>query len=222
MAKALPYVITISRQLGCGGAYLGQRLAIRLNALYLDHEIVRQAAQELKMPEEYLVSRDEKVTSRWQSVLQSIAYSNSWSYAPPPLDIINDDKLYNVESDIITRIANQRTAVIVGRGGYYILRQHPRCLSVFLHASLEFRKKRVEELYHVSAQQALKLISSVDLERARYLRALTGQDGLDARQYHLCLDTSALGLEKAEVIILEALHARFGDIEAKTQAVPGG
>ena len=77
------------------------------------------------------------------------------------------------------------------------------------------------ELYHVSAEQALKLISSVDQERARYLRALTGQDGLDARQYHLCLDTSALGLEKSEVIILEALHARFADIEAKTQEVPG-
>jgi hypothetical protein len=44
---------------------------------------------------------------------------------------------------------------------------------------------------------------------------------LDARQYHLCLDTSALGLEKSEVIILEALHARFVDIEAKTQEVPG-
>ena len=221
MTKTLPYVITISRQLGCGGAYLGQRLAIRLNVLYLDHEIIRQAAQELKIPEEYLVSRDEKVTSHWQSILQSIAYSNSWSYAPPPLDILNDGKLYNVESDIINRIASQRPAVIVGRGGYYVLRQNPRCLSIFLHANVEFRQQRVMELYHVSAEQALKLISSVDQERARYLRALTGQDGLDARQYHLCLDTSALGLEKAEVIILEALHARFADIAAKTQEVPG-
>jgi cytidylate kinase len=64
MTEAVPYVITISRQLGSGGAFLGQRLAFRLNALYLDHEIVRQAAQELKIPEENLVVRDEKVTSR--------------------------------------------------------------------------------------------------------------------------------------------------------------
>jgi CMP/dCMP kinase len=221
MNKTLPHVITISRQLGCGGAYLGQRLAMRLNALYLDHEIVRQAAQELKIPEEYLVCRDEKVTSRWQSLLQTIAYSNSWSYAPPPLDILNDEALYNVESDIITRIANQCAAVIVGRGGCYVLRQHPRCLSVFLHANIKFRQQRVQELYHVSAQQALKLISSIDQERARYHRALTGQDWLDARQYHLSLDTSVVGLDKTEVIILETLHARFGDIESKTQEVPG-
>ena len=63
MTKIAPYVITISRQLGSGGAYLGQRLALRLNALYLDHEIVRQAAQELRISEEYLKARDEKVTS---------------------------------------------------------------------------------------------------------------------------------------------------------------
>ncbi len=219
MTKASPYVITISRQLGSGGAYLGQRLAVRLNALYLNHEIIRQAAQELKIPEEHLVYRDEKVTSNWQSILRSIAGTPTWSYAPPPLDIINDAELFNVESDIITRIANQRTAVIVGRGGCYILRRHARCLSVFLHANIEFRQRRVEDLYHVSSKQALKLISSIDQERARYLRTLTGQDWLDARQYHLSLDTSAVGLDKAEAIILEILQARFCDIECGRQLV---
>jgi cytidylate kinase len=221
MNNELPYVLTISRQLGCGGAYLGQRLAIRLNAVYLDHEIVRQAAQELKVSEEYLRHRDERVTSTWQSVLQSIAYSNSWAYAPPPLDILNDEELYNVESDIITRVAKQRTAVIVGRGGYYILRNHPRCLNVLLHAAIDFRQKRVEALYKVSPQKALKLINSVDQERARYLRAITGQDCMDARQYHLSLDTSVVGMEKAEHIILETLQAKFGCIEILSHEVVG-
>jgi CMP/dCMP kinase len=216
MTKTSPYVITISRQLGSGGAYLGQRLASRLNALYLDREIITQAAKELKIPEEHLVFRDEKVTSRWQSILRSIAGSSNWSYVLPSLDILNDESLYSVESDIITRIANQRTAVIVGRGGCYVLRQHPRCLNVFVHANINFRQQRVHELYHVSAQEALKLISSIDRERARYLRALTGKDCQDACQYHLSLDTSVLGLDKAEVIILETLQLRFNDIEIGT------
>jgi cytidylate kinase len=219
MNKASPYILTISRQMGSGGAYLGQRLAIRLNASYLDHDIVRQAAQELKISEEYLHSRDEKVTSRWHSVLQSIAYSNSWSYAPPPLDILNDADLYKCESDIINRVASQRAAIIVGRGGYWVLRHHHRVLSVFLHAPISFRQKRVEELYHVTQSQALKLINSIDQERARYLKALTGADGSDASLYHLCLDTSAIGLEKCEAIILEALQARFGDIEISAREV---
>ena len=212
MTEAVPYVITISRQLGSGGAFLGQRLAFRLNALYLDHEIVRQAAQELKIPEENLVVRDEKVTSRWQSVLQSFVDSTSWAYDPPPLDTLNDKNLYKVESDIITRIANQRNAIIVGRGGYYVLRQHPRCLSIFLHADIDFRQRRVQELYHVSPQEALKLISSIDHDRGSYLRALTGQDWLDARQYHLSLDTGVLGLDKDEDIILDTFRARFNDV----------
>jgi cytidylate kinase len=214
MTKIAPYVITISRQLGSGGAYLGQRLAIRLNALYLDHEIVREAAQQLKISEEYLKARDEKVTSNWQSILRSIAFSNSWSYAPPPLDILNDEQLYNVESEFIRKIADQRSAVIVGRGGHYVLRQHPRCLNVFLHAD-------IEEVYHVPAEKALKLMCSVDQERARYLRALTGQNWLDASQYHLSLDTSAVGLEKAEDIILEVLKARVCDVEIKHHEVTG-
>ena len=205
MTKIAPYVITISRQLGSGGAYLGQRLAIRLNALYLDHEIVREAAQQLKISEEYLKARDEKVTSNWQSILRSIAFSNSWSYAPPPLDILNDEQLYNVESEFIRKIADQRSAVIVGRGGHYVLRQHARCLNVFLHADINFRQKRVEEVYHVPPEKALKLMCSVDQERARYLRALTGQNWLNASQYHLSLDTSVVGLENAENIILETL-----------------
>ena len=217
MTEAVPYVITISRQLGSGGAYLGQRIAYRVNALYLDHEIVRQAAQELKIPEEHVVLRDEKVTSRWQSILRSFVDSTSWSYAPPPLDTLNDKDLYKVESDIITRIANQSSAVIVGRGGYYVLRNHPRLLSIFLQADTGFRQQRVQELYHVSAPEALKLISSIDKDRASYLRAFTGQDWQDARQYHLSLDTGVLGLDKAEEIILKTLQVRFGDIKLEAK-----
>jgi len=217
MTDAIPHVITISRQLGSGGAYLGQRLAFRLNALYLDHEIVRQAAEELNIPEENLAVRDEKVTSLWQAILQSFVDTTSLSYDPPPLDTLNDKNLYKVESDIITRIANQRSAVIVGRGGHYVLRQYPGCLSVFLHADIDFRQKRVQELYNVSPKEALKLINSIDQDRGYYLKALTGQDWLDARQYHLSLDTGVLGLDKAEDIILKTLQARFGDVNLEAR-----
>ena len=217
MTKTSPCVITISRQLGSGGAYLGQRLAQSLKFLYLDHEIVHQAAEELKIPVEHLAVRDEKVTSNWQSVLQSFAYSTSWTYAPPSLNILNDTDFYNVETEVIKKIAGQCSAVIVGRGGHYALREHPGCLNIFLHADVKFRQHRVEEVYHVAPEQALKLMNSVDRERAHYLKILTGQDWLDARQYHLSLDTGLLGMEKSEAIILETFRARFGNVELQTQ-----
>jgi 3-methyladenine DNA glycosylase AlkC len=67
-------------------------------------------------------------------------------------------------------------------------------------------------LYHKSPQEALKMISSIDQDRALYLRQFTGQNWLDTTHYHLSLDTSAVGLWKAEAIILETLQARFNDI----------
>jgi cytidylate kinase len=212
MKETSPFVITISRQIGSGGAYLGKRLASRLNVLYLDREIMSQAAKELKMPVESLESRDEKLTPFWRSLLESYAYVTPTPYVPPPLHMPTDRELYSTESNIITRIAQQHSVVIVGRGGYYVLRQHPRHLSILLHADIAFRQKRVQELYHVSAEEALKLIKSIDKEREHYLRALTGQNCMDARHYHLSIDTSVVGLEKAEEIILATLRARFGDI----------
>jgi cytidylate kinase len=211
MTEASPFVVAISRQIGSGGAYLGKRLATRLNVLYLDREIVSQAAKELKMSAEALESRDEKLTPAWQSLLESYAYVASGPYIPPPLNMPTDRELYTTESKIITRIAGQHSAVIVGRGGYYVLRRHPRYLSVLLHAEIGFRQRRVQELYHVSAGEALKIIESIDRKRERYLQALTGQNCMDARQYHLSINTSIVGLEEAEEIILAALRARFGD-----------
>jgi cytidylate kinase len=213
MTEARPFVVAISRQIGSGGAYLGQRLAARLRVLYLDREIVSQAAKELKMSAEAVESRDETLTPVWQSLLESNAYVASGPYVPPTLNVPTDRELYSTESKIIQRIAKQRSAVIVGRGGYYVLRRHPRCLSVLLHAEISFRQGRVQELHHVPAEEALKIIESVDRKRERYLRALTGQNCMDARQFHLSINTSVVGLEEAEEIIWAALHARFGDIK---------
>jgi CMP/dCMP kinase len=210
MTDNSPLVITISRQLGSGGAYLGRRLATRLNILYLDREILFQAAKELKISETELDSLDEKVIPRWQSWLQIMAQSYSLGFAPPMIDVPTDQKLFNAESDVIKRTSQERSAVIVGRAGSYILREHPRHLSVFLYADVAFRQQRVQELNNVSAPEALKLINRIDRARTQYLRVFTGQDWMNAGQYHLCLDTSVVGLERSEEIIMATVQARLG------------
>jgi cytidylate kinase len=213
MKETSPFVITISRQVGSGGAHLGKRLASRLNVLYIDREIVRHAARELKTSVRSLQARDEKLTPFWESLVESYVNTTPMPHVSPPLHVPTDRELYEAESNIITRIAQKHSAVIVGRAGYYVLRQHPRHLSIFLHADISFRQKGVQELYDLSQEEALKLIESVDKEREHYLRAFTGQNCMDARNYHLSLDTGLVGLEAAEEIILTAAHARFGDIK---------
>lgn len=213
MRKDSPFVITISRQLGSGGAYLGHRLATRLNILYLDREILYQAAQRLKISEIELDSREEKLTSRWDSLLHTMAHAFAPEYAPPThQDLPTDEMLYKVESEIITHTSEARSAVIVGRAGSHVLRQLPEHLSIFLYADTVFRQQRVQEAYHVSPQDALKLIDRIDRERTRYLRVFTGKDWMNACQYHLCIDTGAVGLDAAEDIILAALQARLGNL----------
>ena len=205
-----PTIITISRQLGSGGAYLGQRLAEQLRILYLDREIVIQAAQQLQVLETDLESRDEKKASFWQSVLQLTAFNPPEMFTSSELYLPSDQALYRAESEVIQKVAQEHSAVIIGRGGSYLLRDHPRHFSIFLHAALSFRQQRVAKLYNLTAPEAKKLIEKSDRERARYLQTLTGLDWNDTRSYHLAIDTSMIGLEQAEEVIYACIKSRFG------------
>lgn len=211
MTEKEPYVITVSRQLGSGGAFLGQQLASRLKITYMDREILREAAKRLNSSEEMLECRDETVTPFWQCIMQGFSYGTpEIPYTPPSTLPLSDEELFEVETEIIEKIPQETSAVIVGRGGYHILRDQPRHLSIFLHAKSDFRIKRVQEIYHVPESQAREMVERTDHDRARYLRTLTGKDWTDARQYHLSFDTGILGLDAAEEIVMTCLRTRFG------------
>ena len=144
MKKTSPFVITISRQLGSGGAYIGQQLAKNLNIFYADREIIGQAAKQLSVLNEDLESRDEKILSFWQSFIRSFAIAPD-VYVPPQIIAPTDRGLFKTESEIIARIAKERSAVIIGRCGSYILREHPNHVSIFLHGDITFRKGRIQK-----------------------------------------------------------------------------
>ncbi|HEX2948605.1 MAG TPA: cytidylate kinase-like family protein [Armatimonadota bacterium] len=207
-----PFVITISRQLGSGAAYIGQQLAARLGLLYLDRVILQTAAQQLNILEDLLQEHDEVATSFWQSVIQSFSYgSPEMLYVPPTITSVpTDHELFAVESRIISQVAQTQSAVIVGRGGVHVLHEHPRHLSIFFYAESTFRQQRVEKLYHVSASEARSAIETCDNARARYHRMITGKEWNDARQYHLCLDTSTFGIPATIETILFYIRERFG------------
>lgn len=209
MENATPLVISISRQKGCGGAYLGQRLARALGILYLDQELVAEIAKKLGEPIEFVEAHDERVVSLWESMIESLSCSYPWSYTPPPAHVA----AYQVaeqESEAIMKIAYEKSVVIVGRGASYLLRDHPKHVSVYLYASMQSRSQRVREIYNLPHQEAMKLIDKVDIERERYKKSLSGLDPRVATQYHIALDTGVLGLEKTEALILQYVHLRFG------------
>ena len=205
MKNTSPLAMTISRQLGCGGAYVGQQLAKKLNVFYADREIIHQAAKRFSVLEEDLKSRDEKKLSFWQSFIRSYAIAPD-TYVKPHIMAPSDHALFKTESEIIARIAKERSAVIIGRCGSYILREHPNHVSLFLHADIAFRKNRIQALYAVSEEVAGNMIAQSDKERALYHRTVTGQRWSDARRYHLTIDTSQIGLDKTVELILKYLE----------------
>ncbi|MCE5263445.1 MAG: cytidylate kinase-like family protein [Deltaproteobacteria bacterium] len=204
MKQTSPLVITISRQLGSGGAYVGQQLAKKLNIFYADGEIIGQAAQQLSVLQEALESRDEKILSFWQSFLRSFAIATD-VYVPSQVLPPTDRELFNAESEIIERIAKERSAVIVGRCGSHILSDHPNHVSIFLHGDITFRKGRIQKLFNVSEEVAGKMIAQNDKERALYHQTFTGKEWTDARQYDISLDTGKIGVDETGELILKYL-----------------
>ncbi len=206
MEKSSTFVITISRQLGSGGAYVGQQLAKNLNIFYADREIICQTAKQLSVLEENLKLRDEKLTSFWQSFIQSCVFCAPEAYIPPQIFVPTDNALFKAESEVIEQIAKERSAVFIGRCASHILREHPNHISIFLHADTTFRKIRIQELYNVSEGESAKMIVKSDKERAQYYQTLTGKLWTDSRQYNLSIDTSKLGLDRSIELILKYME----------------
>jgi len=191
-----PFVITISRQFGSGGAYIGQQLSKRLDIFYADREIISQAAKQLLVLEEDLESSDEKIISFWQSFLRLCTFCSPDTYVPPQAIAPTYRQLFKIESEIIDRIAKERSVVIIGRCGSHILRNHPNHISIFLHGDIKYRKNRIKELYKVMDGTASNMITKSDSQRAHYHHTFTGKDWTDASQYDISIDTSKTELDK--------------------------
>ena len=122
---------------------------------------------------------------------------------PPAVLIPTDQSLFVAESAVIQRIAQEHSAVIIGRCGFHILRDHPNRISVFLHADRAYRVTRYAERYHATGLEADKAVAKLDKQRAEYCRLFTGCDSADARNYDLSIDTSRLeNLDQAVALIV--------------------
>ena len=204
--------ITIARQLGSGGAALGQRLAKRLNYAYLDREILRMAKERMGEGDADLSRWDERLPNFWERFIETLS-------GGPPDSVYTDGRrlpgvgeklLFKLESQVIRETAARRSVVVIGRAGGWVLREHPRLVKVYLHAPISFRLPQVmRSLNLVSEQEARKTIDRVDLERERFIQEVTGCLASDARNYDFCINTHHVGLDQAEAMIVrhvEQMH----------------
>ena len=201
--------ITISRQLGCGGSYIGQLLATRLGLKYVDREVLYLAAQEFGCDEETVAAREERIASFWERILSGLTFGTPEApYTPPPLRNFTDEELFEKQTEILRRIANKHNCVVIGWAGVHTIPKHPGSFSVFCHAPARFRIKRIMKLYGATKEEAREMMEESDELRKRYFNAMTGHDWACAEDYNLSIDTSQFPLEEVAEVIIELLKRR--------------
>lgn len=203
-----PLVINIGRQLGSGGRTIGRMLAKELGLDYYDKEILDIAARESGFCTEIFERSDENkgfFQSFFGNVMPVFGHATDFYQSQ-----ISDENLFRLQSDAIRKaVAKGRGGVFIGRCADYVLRDYPNCLNIFLSADSEERIALIASRQQISETEARKLMQRGDERRATYYNYYaTGRWG-EAANYHLCINTSKLGLEKTAQSILQYIKAYY-------------
>ena len=204
-----PVVLAISRQIGSGGAFIGQAVARRLGMKYVDREILRDAATELEVDDEAMIEAfEERPDTLWSRIARFVACSAPDApYVPPP-PRIHEAQVMRVQTRIIKAIAERESAVIVGRGAPHILAGRPNVVRLFVHAPREYRLREVERAYNLTPEDARDLVKRSDRDRAKFVEAMTGRAWTDAGMFDLALDGSWLPIELAGEMVARVVEER--------------
>lgn len=184
-------IVTISREFGSGGRTIGKEVAANLHIPCYDRELLQQIAEESGFSEGYIQDAGEYAPSG------SLSPALSSRFFGPT----NEDRLWQMQYGLITALAEKGPCVIVGRCADYILREKADCLRVFIHADMEYRVKRIVSVYGEREEAPEQRLRDKDKRRAAYHLFYTGMKWGQAQNYHLCLDSGTLGIEKCAEII---------------------
>ena len=206
MNKEDKFVITISRQFGTGGHEIGAELARRLGVKLLDKQILNAVAARVNAVEEAV----EKIEARnplWRDDFTNF-YRNYMANATYDGQEQEDTShaLFQAQADAIRSIADEESCIIVGRCGFDIFANHPNALKIFIHSSVDCRKRRIAEKYDISEQDAAAMIVDNDYSRELYTKKFTGRDWKDATNYDISLDVRKFGVNGAVDFLMKCIE----------------
>ncbi|MBE6728865.1 MAG: cytidylate kinase-like family protein [Ruminococcaceae bacterium] len=192
------FVVTIGREFGSGGHAIAKMLAEELGVKLYDKELLDIAAKNSGLSAEVLREYDEKPTNSFLYSLSMGAYSYDGLLGTASMPLV--DKVFSVQAQIIREIAEKESCVIVGRCAESILSGKENMLSVFIHADIEERARRVMEYENISFEKAFDLVKKSDKKRAGYHNYFSDSKWGDASSYDICID-SKIGFENVVHII---------------------
>lgn len=175
-------VITISREYGSGGRFVGKLVAEKLGISFYDKELISLSAKKSGLSEEYVELVDEKKKSG--------NYANN-----------NDDRLFIAETKVIEQLAKKESCVIVGRCADYILKDNKDTIKVYLYSDDENKVKRAVKYYGLDEIDALKQINKINKERQKHYKFYTNREWKNQNNYDLLINVDKYGVEKTADII---------------------
>ena len=190
-------IINIGRQFGGGGLGVASELGRKLEIPVYDRELIAKAAQDSGFSAALFEQSDEKRRIFSLSAIFTSIYSS------PTENYMSDKGLFEIQCETIRKIAEQGSAIIVGRCSDYILRDMDCTLNVFLTSPLEERVKRICERHGLCEEKAEALILQKDKAREEYYNYYTFGNWGVASTYDLCIDSSILGIEGTADFIID-------------------
>ena len=190
-------IITISREFGSGGRFIGEEVAKKLGIAYYDKNIISQIAEKSGLSPEYIQENAELSPKK-----------GLFAYALAGRDITGrsvEDMVYETQRKVILELAEKEPCVIIGRNADYILKDRDDVLNVFIHGNMPEKTQRISQLYRVTEQEAVKMMADTDKRRMTNYNFYTDQKWGKASNYTLCLNSSQLGYDRCEAMITECV-----------------
>lgn len=187
-------VISLGRQLGSGGYFVGKMIASALGLFFYDKELLYHAAKESGLCEDIFEKADEKVSQGLSRVLNAHDFFGG-AFFDPQNATLSRDHIFNIQSQVILKLSEEQSCLFIGRCSDYILRNNPRMRSFFIHAPLSLRIANVAERKGISRDEAESFIVREEKKRAAYYNYFTGKEWGKADSYHFTLDAGLLGVE---------------------------
>jgi hypothetical protein len=201
--RGTPPLVTISASYGAGGSQIGPAVAERLGVEFLDRAIPTRVADRLQVPLDDALAHDESLGDAIGRLVSTFALLPELAGAMVQAGYLAGED-YRRETERLIKEHTEGGAVILGRAGAVILRDHPDALHVRLDGPADRRVAQAIEVEGLSREDAERLRKSGDRAREAYVRHFYGCDAKDPSLYHLVIDSTALSKDTVVEIIAAA------------------
>ncbi len=189
-------IITISREYGSGGRYVGRLIADKLGIKLYDKELIIKLSEKTGLSEEYIEDNEQK-----REILSSL---NDGYY----FSLNNANNLFLNEAELIKKLADNESCVIIGRCADFILRDRKDVTKIFIYSDIENKIRRATEIYGLEKAKAEKEIKRINKLRANHYKFYTERDWNDKSNYDICINSDVLGVEKTADLICDMIKSK--------------